>query len=75
MVIFLIIVVVVLWLLWKLIVLLCEGLVIAFPYIVNMLLILLGLALVAGIVWLFLPYRGIEDDKNKRKRKKLEDNS
>ena len=29
------------------------------------LLILLGLALVAGMVWLFLPYRGKEDNKKK----------
>ena len=39
------------------------------------LLVLLGLALVAGIVWLFLPYRGTESNKNGRNRKKQEDNS
>ena len=39
------------------------------------LLILLWLALVAGIVWLFLPYRGKENNKNSRNHKKLEDNS
>ena len=38
------------------------------------LLILLGFALVAGMVWLFLPYRGKVDDKN-RNHKKLEDKS
>ena len=38
------------------------------------LLILLGLALVAGMVWLFLPYRGKGDDKN-RNHKKVEDKS
>lgn len=70
-----VIVAVVLWLLWKLIVWLWGGLVVAFPYVVNILLGLLGLALVAGIVWLFLPYRGKENDKKNRNRKKLENNS
>ena len=69
-----VIIVVVLWLLWKLIVWLWGGLVVVFPYVVTILLGLLGLALVAGIVWLFLPYRGKGDVKN-RNHKKLEDNS
>ena len=57
MIIFLIVAAVVLWLLWKLLLWLCGVLVIAVPYIIGILLTILGLALVAGVVWLFLPHR------------------
>ncbi len=75
MIVFLIIVAVILWLLWKLILWLCEVFVSALPYIINTLLIILGVALVAGITWLFLPYKENEDNKKNRNRKKPEYNS
>ena len=72
---FLIIAAVVLWLLWMIAGWLWSVLVIAFPYIVYILLFLLGLAFVAGVVWLFLPYKGEEDNNNSQNYKQLEDNS
>ena len=61
MIIFLIVAAVVLWLLWKLLLWLCGVLVIAVPYIIGILLTILGLALAAGVVWLFLPHRESKD--------------
>ncbi len=65
MIVFLIIVAAILWLLWKLILWLCEVFVFSLPYIINTLLIILGVVLVAGIIWLFLPYK---ENKNNKKR-------
>lgn len=67
MIVFLIIVAAILWLLWKLILWLCEVFVSVLPYITNTLLIILGVALGAGIIWLFLPYKGNEDNKKRNR--------
>ena len=56
-----------LWLLWKLLCALWAGFLAILPALGILILVVLGLAAVAGIVWLFLPYKG--NDVTPRKRR------